>query len=773
VRRRSQSRLASELALWLVTAAAVIGMHRLFEDGSYRSTLLLQAVLAHTTVALLRRSGLGLLPSALATAGVGALALTWIHYPGTTTWLIPTGGTLEAAGDDLDAAWRLFQDVQAPAPVQTGFLLAAGVAVWLMVFVADWAAFRAAATFEALLPSATLFLFAAALGAEGGRVAGATVYTAAAMLFVLLQRTLNQEESSTWAASHRTRGRWSLLGTGATLISVAVIAGAITGPNLPGAGADAIIGWQDINEDDETRVVISPMVEIRRRLVDQPDIELFTVRSSEAAYWRLTALDEFDGEIWRSSYGTNDADGSLPQSVESRAETATVEQSFTISALAAVWLPAAYQPVSIDPGENDVDWDERSSTLIVDKALESSDGFTYTVESQVPRWTDDELRRAGTEVPQEIAGRYLDLPELNPAVGDLARDLTEAETNPYDKGLALMRHLRSDQFTYDLEAQGGHGSDALTSFLFDSKRGYCEQFAGSFAAMARTIGLPSRVVVGFSPGRQDPADPTLFHIRGEHTHAWAEIYLDGFGWVMLDPTPGRGPPGSDQWLGVPTQQDAGTGDGSATSPAPGQGSGLPSSLPAPSGDEQRTSIDPDRNDPDRVSNAGGDGAEVSNSVRTAALIVFLAMLAYVVLVPAALAVQRELRRRRAHTPAQRVRLAWRDAIERAGDAGIDLPSSLTLSETAERLTAALPGAAAAVRQLAGSMERVMYAEVMPSVGEAEQAVSARDVVADEARRRQPVGLRIARWFDARELWRHRPQRLRRTARTTPRAALGH
>src|SRR3546814_13822800 len=75
-----------------------------------------------------------------------------------------------------------------------------------------------------------------------------------------------------------------------------------------------------------------------------------------------------------------------------------------------------------------------------------------------------------------------------------------------------------------------HVGDALEQFLFETQVGYCEQFAGAYAAMARAVGLPARVAVGFTQGERDETDPTLFHVRGEHAHAWPEVYLAGAGW---------------------------------------------------------------------------------------------------------------------------------------------------------------------------------------------------------------------------------------------------
>jgi hypothetical protein len=777
VTRHSQTLLATEVALWLVTVAAIVGMHRLFEDGSYRPTLLVEAVVAHLVVAVLRRRGVSLLPAALVTIVACVTTLTWVHYADTTIWLLPTGDTWSAASDDLRGAWRLFQDVKAPAPVETGFLLAGGAALWLMVFVADWAAFRAAATFEALLPSATLFLFAAALGAPGGRVAGSTLYAATAMGFVLLQRTLNQEESSTWAASHRTRGRWSLLGTGGALIGVTLIAGAVAGPNLPGAEAKPILAWRDLNEDDPTKVVISPMVNLQTRLVNQPDVEVFTVRSEVGTYWRLTSLDEFDGTIWRSSYSTDDADGSLPQSFESSVDKDVLDQTVTVSRLEAVWLPAAFEPVSIDSRDAEVDWDDRSSTLIVDDQVDTSDGLTYEIESEVPRWSADELRTAPDDVPDGIADDYQQLPDVDERVETLAHSLTDDVPTPYDKALALMNYLRRPPFRYDLEVPNGHDSDALASFLFETRRGYCEQFAGAFAVMARAAGLPSRVAVGFTPGIQDQDDPALWHVRGEHAHAWAEIYLEGFGWVPFDPTPTRAPPGAGAWLG-PITANPNTEGTPGAGGAPGAAGNEPGQAPSqPSGaqpgqDQRSTGPDPDRNEQDSQSDSEDKGAELSGPMKAALGVIGLGILAYLVCVPAAIGAQRALRRRRATHPADRVRLAWRDAVDRAAAAGADLPTSLTVTETAERLTAAVPSAAAAVHQVAGAMDHVTYAEVNPTPEEADQAMVARDTIVDEIRHREALVTKAARYLDVRELWRRRESHARRSATSRPTPMVG-
>src|SRR5262249_43109652 len=109
---------------------------------------------------------------------------------------------------------------------------------------------------------------------------------------------------------------------------------------------------------------------------------------------------------------------------------------------------------------------------------------------------------------------------------------------------------------YSLTVQRGHSDDAMINFL-SIKKGYCEQFAGTFAAMARSVGLPTRVVVGFTPGilRSDG----LYHVAGRHAHAWDEVWFDGYGWTVFDPPPGRGAPGAENPTGVAAAQDESNG----------------------------------------------------------------------------------------------------------------------------------------------------------------------------------------------------------------------
>jgi transglutaminase-like putative cysteine protease len=769
-------RPATEVALCFLTVAAIISMHRLFVDGSFRGALILQALAAHLVVTVLRRLGVRLTPAAAITAAAAVLCITWTRFPETTAWGLPTTETLRAVGDDVSSAWSLFGRVRAPAPVENGFVVTTAAVVWVIAFLADWAAFRVSATFEAVLPATTLFVFAAALGGDSSPVASAALFAVAALIYVLLHRTAIEERTARWAGGHRRQGRWSLVSTGVALTAGAVIAGSIAGPRLPGADADAMLAWRDINDDEPTRVVLSPMVSLQTKILEQPNVEVFTVRSERSSYWRLTALDEFDGEIWRSSYSTDDADGELPRAIDPASDGETVDQEITIDALASVWLPAALEPVALEPGpDQSAVYDESSSTLMVDREVATSDGYSYTVTSEIPEWTADELRTASSEIPAEIADRFLPLPESFPeqAAAEAAA-ITEGTTTPYDRALALQNYFRSDRFTYDREVGAGHSNEALLQFLFETRRGYCEQFSAAFAALARSVGLPARVAVGFTPGVQDDNDPTLFRVRGVHAHAWPEVYLGEYGWVPFEPTITRGPPRAQNWLGIEEEQDTTTGGAAITDPDP-LGGDTGSDAPSASGDESR---EPGAGIGEGAVASGGASDPESEPllarvVEDTAPAAGISVAAYLLLVPLAMLVQQVLRRRRARSPADRVRLGWRISTEGAMETGVRLPPWMTVAEKAEAMAAAFPDSAPAIADLARRMEVVAYAESAPT---AEQLASVeRDwaVIQAEINQRQGWPRRILRWFDVRRLFGpHRRTRIVAGAGTTPAAAPG-
>jgi hypothetical protein len=330
------------------------------------------------------------------------------------------------------------------------------------------------------------------------------------------------------AIRRRRRKRTLAAGLAATAIVTTAVSGALV---LTGSGSTPALA-----------------IDIKARL-SQPSEVVFVVSSPTPSYWRLTALADFDGTRWTSPAKTGDASGPSSPGIEPAVDGETVTQTFEITGLDGAWLPAAFSPVQVD-GPDGITIDTESSSLV--KASAPSEGLRYTVESVLPRYDVAHLRAADTPPPSGIAERYLALPADFPAeLADQARAIAAGASTRYDAAIALQNWFRS--FTYDLSFPAGTSQTAMKQFIAQ-RRGYCEQFAGTFAAFARVLGLPSRVAVGFTPGEQ--RDDGRYYVDSKHAHAWPEIYFDGVGWVPFEPTPGRGDRAAENYTGVAAAQAA-------------------------------------------------------------------------------------------------------------------------------------------------------------------------------------------------------------------------
>ena len=745
----------AELCLALVTLTIIISFSRVFSGQSYAGPLVVTAAATHGWLMIARRRGLGLVVTTAASIVGFVVVTSWLFFAGTTRLLVPMPGTFHAAQNALHASWSAFQEVVAPTAPQPGFLMAATFGVFFAVFLADWAAFRLWAPIEALVPMLTLFVFTALVGAPNAQVVVTTLFMAAALVFVLVHRVTQRERSTSWLPNQVDRGSQWLLRIGAGLVVAAVVAGALIGPHLPGATGSGIVSWRGNRSGPSSRVTISPLVDIRSRLVDNADTQLFTVVSPRPAYWRLTSLDTFDGQIWKSSGHYASVDGRLPDALPSAVTDpgadGEVEQNFTIAALSALWLPAAAEPVSIDAPTTKVRFQKDTSTLIVDTNLPTSDNQTYTVRSVLPDFTADQLRGADPTIPQNIANQDLSLPaELTSSVRITAEQATADATTPYDKAMALQTFFRdTGGFVYDLSVRPGHGDNAIDEFLHD-RRGYCEQFAGTFAAMARSIGLPARVAVGFTPGISTPGNPDRYQVKGEHAHAWPEVYLGEYGWVPFEPTPGRGAPNATSYTGIaPAQFEP--GGSTTTSVAPGT-SVTPSTA---AGAQTGSNSDPREKDlASGGSGSTGQGSSTWSTRLTLAGLVALGLAAaYLVVVPGGLALRRRRRRARAVDASSRVQVAWIESEEALAVAGEVRRPAETSPEFARRAGPTLPDDAARLGALAGVADAALFSAAPLDEQAADTAEQTTVLVRASVSRLVPWWRRAARHLDARVLLR--------------------
>ena len=191
----------------------------------------------------------------------------------------------------------------------------------------------------------------------------------------------------------------------------------------------------------------------------------------------------------------------------------------------------------------------------LDLRMKNLDGvfhpFSATFSSAVPvmqySWTadvfffsDDQLNRTAAVTE---ATTYTQLPiDLPVAIRQLAEQITADQGSAYAKALALEQYLRAN-YDYaigdqDIELAPPAGRDPVDWFLFDSHEGTAGQFSSAFVVLARSIGIPARVVSGFviSPTAEQQT------VHADQAHQWAEVALEGVGWVQFDPTAPGGPP---------------------------------------------------------------------------------------------------------------------------------------------------------------------------------------------------------------------------------------
>ena len=735
----------AEVALLVVSLANVLGFIRVFEDFTFVPVLATTAISAHLLAVGCRRVGWGTILSAIVSAGGLALIGPLLIARDTTWYGLPTGLTWTTIRLDLLDAWDQFAVVKAPVPAEAGFLAGALIAVWIAAWIADTFAFRFDAVIEAIVPTAGVFLFISVLSRPDYRLFSCAVYFAAALAFIALHRAWLDERAPGWLTDSPKSSAPTVLRTAARVGVVAVVAALVLGPALPGAGEEPL--WDlDTGSGGGTRFTLSPLVDIRGRLVENSNQEAFQVASEQPSYWRLMALDTFDGEIWKLE-GSSFAGvaGDLPETSAPITTGETVVDTFTITGLSSIWLPAAFAPTRIAGGGN-VGFDVESATLITDR--ESAKGLTYQVTSVLPRVQPSQLEESGAVgIAPELRERYLQLPRDYPQdLRDQAVQITSSASNDYERALALQQFFR-ENFEYDLTVRAGHDEDAIRSFL-DARRGYCEQFAGTYAAFARSIGLPARVAVGFTPGELTDG---VYVVRGQHAHAWPEVWFEGIGWVPFEPTPGRGAPGAQSYTFVEPQQST-EGDSpssSATTAGPG---GASASTSLPSGEDLAGLIPGELGGNVEAVGFSDPGESVwPRRMLIALAAVAVAALLWAVLVPLARGQQRRRRRKAATTTTARVLVAWDEAAEAFTVAGVAPKRPETYREFATRAATATPVPHGTMRALADDASAAQFSgDPLPDeVAErAERTAAEIEATLDDS---TPLGRKILGSLDPRPL----------------------
>ena len=159
----------------------------------------------------------------------------------------------------------------------------------------------------------------------------------------------------------------------------------------------------------------------------------------------------------------------------------------------------------------------------------------YEGTSALPTVPPAQLRAASPLFPEPIINTYLQLPDLDPRIKELALQITAKAPTEYDKASAIELYLKT-HYQYSLNLTGKQTDDPLAYFLFTRRSGHCEYFAAAMTVMLRDVGIPARYIGGFLPGEYNDVGGDWI-VRASDAHTWVEAFFPGYGWITFDPTP--------------------------------------------------------------------------------------------------------------------------------------------------------------------------------------------------------------------------------------------
>ena len=465
-------------------------------------------------------------------------------------------------------------------PVATALIW--GLGLWLCAWWAGWAVNRHHRPLVAMLPGGILGAFILAY-------AWASTFTLLPMLgFTLLLMALEQQRARElhWHGSGTdfSCDLWGDLVGVAILVSTLLIVVAAISPSITIERFQDLVEWVDeltrpaenvqpvmaeslgIEQQPQKRLA-TPIEQAqvttlpRRHLIGSPpelsQMVIMAIRTNELPgmpemlalaeeiqaprhYWRSITYDHYYGQGWATS-NTSIAKyeaGELAMTADLAYHT-TLRQEIQTVGIQDDVIYVDGKLVSTDqPFE--IYWRPP-----LEKFAATTEANTYRADSLVLNVTAEDLRNAGSEIPDWLAERYLRLPDSLPErVHALALELTATEATAYDRARAIELYLRKFPYTLDVPTPP-YNHDLADYFLFELQKGYCDYYATALVVLARAAGLPARLVIGYATGTYN-AESARYIITAADAHAWPEIYFPDIGWVEFEPTAGL--PGIDRTL---------------------------------------------------------------------------------------------------------------------------------------------------------------------------------------------------------------------------------
>jgi len=270
------------------------------------------------------------------------------------------------------------------------------------------------------------------------------------------------------------------------------------------------------------------------------------VEEQPRLYWRGYIYNQYENNSWNNTnsssdeYSPSEDNLGIPDSGQRTLARFTfrtqIRQSLLYTVSQPVWVsrPGKILTTKVETDEQDL------SAWFADPRL--LPGEQYQVRASLANPSIQELQDSGTEYPEWVTDKYLQLPEdFSPKIRALAVEITDGLETPYDKTEAITAFLRREiKYSNPLPEAIPEGRDPIEWVLFDLKQGFCNYYASAEVLMLRSLGIPARMAVGFAEGGYDQ-EARVYIVRGLDAHAWPEVYFPETGWVEFEPTANQDP----------------------------------------------------------------------------------------------------------------------------------------------------------------------------------------------------------------------------------------
>ena len=686
--RRITGRTWADIAVLLVlTALGVIGFQPSFGGYGFLVAGIGGLVLGAATGILTSMFRLGAVTTVAAAVAAYFLIGTPIAVPSQATlFVLPSLPSLASLAQGTVFGWADIVTLGTPIGAPKYIAVVPYFATWIVALVSTtlacrWLAARPRTAWRfgvTLIAPIALYVTAILIGTDEPYQSGVRgiVFGVLAIIWLGWRR---QGNSVAQAGAVKLRNR-KLVGT-AVIVTASIVLGGAAGFLVAPANDQRFVLRDEIEPPFDPRDYPSPLSGFRHYTKQVTDELLFTVDGLKAGDTiRLATLDTFTGKLWNVTGPESSAGGSgsfelVGRSLPQPTLITPVERdnvTFTIEGYDDVWIPSIGYPTDLQftrgEAQSETDglrYNASTGTGVLTGGLRKGDTYTLDAEQQKVMPVD-ELADA------KIAA--VDLPSIDGSpdiVTVRAGEYSASTTTPIAQLEAIRQALVNNGFlshgraSDTVPSRAGHGADRITE-LFERNQmvGDQEQYASAYALMARSLGYPARVVMGFAPEIVDGQSSTP--VTGDDVTVWTEVAFDGVGWVAFNPTPDETDIPQDQ---VPKPQ-------SEPQPQVRQ-------PPRADNDEEDLLSPVELDKTDKTDEAAGVVVPGWVWVLGLSILIPLVIFFTPILVIGAIKARRARQRRTAGAGHDRVAGAWDELTDRYSELGYTVPSKLTRVAVAE------------------------------------------------------------------------------------------